>query len=504
MIGSFSFLFDSSHSDAPSSYGARFNPAFMRALKRADPAGETHSWILLGDMLTHNLAMKITKVEHDGNRSSRTMGYDRDVLKTAIFDFTQWVAELPSRFDPEQLLERLLRLHVFHCVTVPTVNTEIAMRIDSALRTEPLYLGVAAIDRSNPVLVTLLMEYLVRSAGVSQGRIWLEADYDGDVFNPFETDEGGNGDIVSILDMGGLSAKFGPLPQLELSQKGAKIAERYRRKTRSSLQERVLQLLADRWDERGGSFRFDAIGDVSRFEAIVPPPKLTHYALDPAHPKGGSKAKFFNDVLAIGPTDWKYLYAQILSGVLDAPLADVTMKRWEGGYGVSFNANLGITGLNGRVANVFTNWIMEPDGLPRLSTIMPTDENSEGHIATEPPIVGSALKGDAKWERLYELANEAGTKAHDDAVPTPMFIEGFGGQGDGECGFGYVHVPDARRDFARWLLKNGHAYKGYRGGATISCPRDGQSVDRAFAYATAFARVLELNGVDCSTERRLD
>jgi hypothetical protein len=64
----------------------------------------------------------------------------------------------------------------------------------------------------------------------------------------------------------------------------------------------------------------------------LPGAKFIKYLLDQNHPQGGSKAKFFAEVLAIGPADWRYVAVQ------------VGVKHYEDRFGVSFNAVIPITG----------------------------------------------------------------------------------------------------------------------------------------------------------------
>jgi hypothetical protein len=502
MIASVAFLFDSSHPDAPTSYGARFDAAFLKALKLADAGSATTSWVLRGDMLTHHLAMKVSSV----SQHSHTISYDYDLLKMAIHDLWTWLSAPPSQFHSEHLLERMLRLSVFHCVALPTIELAVACKIHPMLTADPLYMGMAVVDPNNPILNTLLLDYLLRDAGISAGQVWLERSFEGYVNTPFEGGEHFSSNGLKIVEEGGLADKFGAVPSYVPSRQGDAIAARYAKKGRLALQQRVLSLAAKAWGlESGGSFTFDALPTVAVIESSIPPEKLTHYALDPDRsPETAGKAKFFREVLAITKDDWRYLVTQVHEAIDDATITDLVMKRWDSGKGLSFNAVLAIRGRNGRIANVFTNWIMRQGEKPQLVTIRPEGNEIAENEAIDPPIVSTRLAGNDRWQRLYELADEAGCKARDDAVPTPMFILGFGGIDEGECGYAYVHVPDARRNFARWLIRSGKAYRGYNGGATKMAPRITQSVDRAYAYAKAFARVLEYNGIDCTIEQQLD
>ncbi|MBL6431992.1 MAG: hypothetical protein HPM95_16060 [Alphaproteobacteria bacterium] len=75
---------------------------------------------------------------------------------------------------------------------------------------------------------------------------------------------------------------------------------------------------------------------------------------------------------------------------------------------------------------------------------------------------------------------------------------------EGMCGFGYVRVLDGRKGFGRWLLRNDHAFRGTKSGATLLFSSDTQSVDRAGEKAKAFAEVLRMNGIDCEHYTLLD
>lgn len=505
MTGSFSYLFDSSAPGAPSWYGGLFDPAFLTALKVADPTGQSRSWLLRGDLLISYLGSRISKVEHDGRRSSHTQSYDAAAIATTTFDFLQWVAMPPSRFDMSILENALVGLHVAHCITAVSLTLEVAQAIDQVLDGSPFYLGMASIDLGNPIMVTLLMNYLIKDAGVSGGRIWLQADAEGDVHSLFEGADTFHPKGVGVVPLDGLRGKFGPFPTADLSDNGREALLRNEQKTRLTLQERVMSRLAMGLDVKTkGPIRFEALAVEGMFEANVPPPKLTEYALNPSHPDGAGKAKFFNDVLAIGVNDWRFLMAQLHEGLALAELTDLTIKQWHGGYGVSFNAALPIIGKNGRRANVLTNWIMEPEQEPRLSTIRPAERDNREGVGVDHLMLAEHLVGDERCSALYQLARDAGMTAHDAAVPTPQFIRGFGGHEDGACGFAWVNLPDGRTAFAKWLSKAGHAYRGYPKGVQISCPNAGQSVDRAKAYAQAFAKVLQYNGVQCVVESRLD
>jgi ribosomal protein L15E len=67
-----------------------------------------------------------------------------------------------------------------------------------------------------------------------------------------------------------------------------------------------------------------------------------------------------------------------------------------------------------------------------------------------------------------------------------------------ELGRAWVCLKDARRSFARWLLRSGKGHRGYHGGVHVYADISDQSMEKAEAYAEAFAEVLRENGIECS------
>ena len=123
-----------------------------------------------------------------------------------------------------------------------------------------------------------------------------------------------------------------------------------------------------------------------------------------------------------------------------------------------------------------------------------------------------------EFERILSEAIAAGNKALAECKPTPMivqqhshplndnspvekewFVEG------GVCGFAWVVVTPGTSSFARWLRKQGYTGKDYySGGVTIHANGGGQSLERKVAWASAFAGVLQDNGIDASVRSRMD
>jgi len=116
------------------------------------------------------------------------------------------------------------------------------------------------------------------------------------------------------------------------------------------------------------------------------------------------------------------------------------------------------------------------------------------------------------YEKLYQVANARGLKASIEVKTSPVSLSDGNIMPDGLCGFAWVLLPDGRKGFARWIIKNELGNTRGGGGVWISSKVDrkslptasSQSMDRNEAYAVAFSKVLKANGVDSFTESSLD
>lgn len=112
--------------------------------------------------------------------------------------------------------------------------------------------------------------------------------------------------------------------------------------------------------------------------------------------------------------------------------------------------------------------------------------------------------------RAADIAGMAAGRAH---TPAPMGVYQSDLQGnrlgpteivmDGVCGFAWIKIA-GNTSFGRWAKKTGRARNGYYGGLLISASEFGQSMERKTAYARAFAKVLNENGVKAYAESRID
>lgn len=97
--------------------------------------------------------------------------------------------------------------------------------------------------------------------------------------------------------------------------------------------------------------------------------KLAGYSLNPAHRRGGPKARGFERILGITIEDLGYLEAAVQAGVLSVP---VTSVRHNPPYGFNCVVEFPLSGTgakSSRSANLRTVWrIGSPGAPPHLNT----------------------------------------------------------------------------------------------------------------------------------------
>lgn len=111
-------------------------------------------------------------------------------------------------------------------------------------------------------------------------------------------------------------------------------------------------------------------------------------------------------------------------------------------------------------------------------------------------------------ETIYQEAYDAGLKAGQEVIPTPMVVgeetSPLSGEIDyskktyfvseGPCGFAWVNINPARGNFVKYLKEIGAGHKSYSGGYDVWVREFNQSITRKVAFAEAFADVLRKYG----------
>lgn len=112
-------------------------------------------------------------------------------------------------------------------------------------------------------------------------------------------------------------------------------------------------------------------------------------------------------------------------------------------------------------------------------------------------------------EYVVTRAHMAGLKAGEEIVPKVFNI--VDGENkvldtleDGLCGFAWVTIRPNRGPLVAYLKKQGVGDAGHAGGFVVWINRYNQSQTRKYAYAKAFAEVLNLYGFNAVAGTRLD
>lgn len=458
--------------------------------------------------MVSRLVEKIVAVSRSEHRHSHTVGHDMELYKTLIWDLSEIPQDGWTSADPSKVLDLLCRDEC-ECLALSDLPDDIRDLVDARLRQTTGYIGAFALDPANPVQRRAFYDDLLQLGAINGGAVIQELSVEGDPDWPLQGAE--------RYRPGGLEWKphfwslSDEVPRLakasSVSKRGEKSLRLLYDKRQPSIEARVFEGLAigSGSDWSGIPYEFASVENVQDvLQAVLPEGKFTRYLFDPSHKDGRSKAKFFIETLKFSPDDWRYLAAQFYEALVRANPQGLVVQQWPDGYGARFNVVVRVRSRTGETGVVRTGWMLRPNQLPSLSTAIPEDAESDAIDPGAPPIGIPSAQIDEFWRSVYDLAHAEGVRAHERAVPTPMTVEGWETIPDGKCGNAGINVKDARRGFARWLLKTGLGYRGYRGGASLMCGLPSQSYDRALAYAKAFARVLILNGVSATVQSYYD
>lgn len=99
---------------------------------------------------------------------------------------------------------------------------------------------------------------------------------------------------------------------------------------------------------------------------IIPPEKLTQYALNPNNNRGKDKAVVFKSALGFTIDNSEQLRMQLLEKSPDAPATLLRTNQ----YGQHFRVDIIVKGINYKYATVRTGWLIEIDTrIARLTTL---------------------------------------------------------------------------------------------------------------------------------------
>ncbi len=509
--GPFAFLFTS-----PGRGEAReeltLDEAFLGALQAADPERKSAMRIYRGGLLLANGVRKLQAISTEKRTGpasrtalrasqSYTHATDNTLYGVRLGDFVETSVERWNTFHKASLWDCLAN-RATDVTVVSELCPEVVQAMDAHLRSYGRYIGVFSPDLGNPLHRELLVDLLFKNAFIRDGTVFGCRDISGEFHFSFYGVAQFSGREVVALNVDDFE-RDAPVFNVDvpLSPRGLVTLQRLEKLNKLDVHQRVMQQVG--YGPTAAKLPFD--WDLSQLpdspdEISVHGRKLTNYLLD-AEGKDPSKAKFFKEVLQIGPDDWKFLHAQLLDGLASLELEHV---RIEDAYGIRFDARFPLIGTNGATATVQTAWMVRRGERASLITAYPLKKDCVLEESAQRPLVVLGLSpGKEKWAAVHALAKDYARAVMMECVPRPMVI---GGEVimEGTIGTAYVVVKDGRSAFARWAWVNGVGHTHYPRGIAIEAERLGQSSESATAYANAYAKVLRRNEIECKVETHLD
>jgi hypothetical protein len=484
--------------------------AFFKAVLDADEDAECRFVLLHGDLLLHFMVLQAESVKGSrtkyGTQIGTTQAFDHDLMVTLMWDLCDSIDKQPHTIAVD-LLPSLLGRHNVYVLAASQLSESIGAEVDQRLRMVPGYAGSFVPDIGNPVHQRLMAGSLIAEPWYVKRRLLYDALESEDPVDPPPLIRHGDEWYANLpfASVGYVGEYVAPAtlpswPHGPLSQRGALSLE-ILRKRRSSTHMHLLALAVhDLRRDDSFDFEFGMTVMPRASDAIVEEGKLTRYVLNPDHPEGGGKAYLFNSLLDIAADDWLYLAAQLKDGLASAdPILKVRSTR----FGIQYHVVTPVVGRNGNIKPVLSAWEVKTGQPPRLVTAYVDDPSTDVDKlpAPAPALVVDGPDDDERWVKVWDLAAEMADKAAKDVIPTPLFVDGKWYTG-GAFGFAQMEVRDARRGFARWLVKTGKASTHRGRGAVVLAP--GHLHDPNRAYAQAFADVLRRNGIGCQWRSWLD
>lgn len=484
--------------------------AFLTALKAADPHGLTDARVYRGGVLLAGLsykpsAIKVEPAKHRKSnsrvtfRTSLIRRADRNLHAVLVGDFVETCLDQRNSLNSRTFWNYVAN-QALDATFVSSISPSIAEGMDNRLRSHPRYIGTVSPDLGNPLHRYLFIEAMFKDAFIRNGRVFVQGDlegaYDGLFFG---ADEFSSAGMVTLPHQTfEKMAPSAPLPH-SLSARGLVTKMRIHRRTALDIHQKVMSTLgqSNSLHAVNRPFEWDLVQLPDAPEEIsIQAKKLADYLLNPEHKDGKSKAKFFEQQLAITSKDWAYLQGQLIDGLSKVSYENVRLDE----HGVRFTAYLPVAGRNGGTATIETGWIIRQCERAAFVTAFPARKDvALESQARAPLIVLDNLKGDARWQAIYTLAVQDGRKAMEECVPKPLIVQGQVYM-EGDCGGAFVVIKDGRTSFARWLKKNRLGHRHYQRGYSISAEQIHQSAESAKAYADAFARILRRNSIECYSE----
>lgn len=512
----YAFLFDEDHADLREKAFVG-PPCTSRVVQAIEPHIRHPMQVLRGAIVAHTHAYRTAEItlgarldagESSMRATSDTFSRKADMRIQAVLigELYESLFDASRIVDRDQLLAALMKCTVWVVGATP-LDDSAARQVHESLAGFGPYLGYAQIDLQNPFLFDTFVTSMFHDDLLIDGSgIYI-------LHDPYVDQEDRDDNLAMAKDHG---SSFEPValeqevfekkkPPINvpdtISERGLVAIRRIGKISKPTQREILAHDIYEKFssEKLNVPLRFVATNPDDKSPARVSEDKIRKYLLNLDHPDGGPKARFFRDVLGIIEPDWAYLHDQIVRGWKVATLYRVDRNAWSYTHG----ALMSVIGRNGRQVVIETGWKVSDEGPVEFVTAYPASDDRQAPAATA-LVVPPSLQGDDRWEHIHNLAQSEALKAHNDTIPTPMFLSGYLPEWDGKCGWAYVHVSrPSSSEFCDWLIAHaGAASEKLVTRLTFRSPT--QSIDRSTAAAEAFSEVLAANGILSTVEPILD
>lgn len=291
------------------------------------------------------------------------------------------------------------------------------------------------------------------------------------------------------------------LPGEPMSAMGVASTKLLKTRARPQHAESVLMALRERLDTAEGSAAVAvAFGKQEFGNPRVDVSKTRDYCLNVEHEKGKHKALLFRELLGITSANWYVLAEQLAAGIEQEFVNHPEKTKW----GVQYEVKIPVTGPNGKTKLVTSGWIIRQNEAPSLTSAYIEEGAETNKVSLLAPFLINSKVMPNFYKKLFETAHVHALEEAENWTPTPMWIEGYEKPiSEGMIGSAWIELADGKSPFSRWLRRE-NLSSAYSPSREIPARTGSQSVEKERKYCEAFARVLRLNGIDCTVRWRLD
>jgi hypothetical protein len=288
-MGIYAFLYDSGHKQLGDFYGMPCLAQFITALLKTQKK-KIYTRILEGDVILSNFAAVVSEVDSPAN--SHTVSFNSRRYADILFKIIESIDGFWHTTDFHTLALALPHNRTY-AICLPSLDEGSAIKIDSALKSYPPYLGATYIDEGNPLLREVFVNQLICDSFIDNFVIKtlpntvLEIVFREEIQTNFAN-------FLTIVSKEEFYNALPPISPLSYhSEEGIKAKNKILNTEWKSHREK----LAEGFYLEGRNIKFSTILPNGIPELEIDARKLTDYCLNENHKDGKHKARVFKEKL---------------------------------------------------------------------------------------------------------------------------------------------------------------------------------------------------------------